>query len=425
MTSTHALPALPGLSVSSFTAGLAAGFLSAPLVCLTGAQLPQRALLARPSEQDDATSAQLCRECNATSPAADTGLPSLHLQLSATTGTAAGGLVLAVFSLLLLPLLVLLCRVVCRPVVYERLLSAAERELQSQRAVQSGLPPPFPSCWYRLCEDSAVTAARPCTVPALGRRFTVRRAKGGSVSCADDGGGWWEVTERAGCVFLWYDSRRRSSSWQLPAAPLEPRSCRLVARTAFHVSCHISEIAENGADAAHLDSVHGAFLLPCLTAARHTWQASWTPQPHPRRHLAAVVISSTLALCSRPLPFTTTTSHITQVGPALADIELSTPFGRLLMVETVTPLSSGLQRVDNVVHAERSVPWLLAKALTLAMLAQFERDLPLWEHKRWLRAPVLVREDALIPRYRRWLQLFYEPELDQQRDDQQRAQAAG
>lgn len=41
------------------------------------------------------------------------------------------------------------------------------------------------------------------------------------------------------------------------------------------------------------------------------------------------------------------------------------------------------------------------------MLLQIERDIAVWNNKKYLRNPLLVKEDKLILRFRRWFSQFY------------------
>lgn len=42
-----------------------------------------------------------------------------------------------------------------------------------------------------------------------------------------------------------------------------------------------------------------------------------------------------------------------------------------------------------------------------ALLLQFERDVAIWNHKQFEDKPLLVKEDKMIARYRRWYSQFY------------------
>jgi hypothetical protein len=49
----------------------------------------------------------------------------------------------------------------------------------------------------------------------------------------------------------------------------------------------------------------------------------------------------------------------------------------------------------------------IAKIIFSGFLAQFERDVPIWDHKMLLRHPHLARNDGPIARFRSWFKQFY------------------
>lgn len=51
--------------------------------------------------------------------------------------------------------------------------------------------------------------------------------------------------------------------------------------------------------------------------------------------------------------------------------------------------------------------------------AQFERDVMIWNNKKYVSKPLLVKEDQAIQKHRRWFSQFYSensPQLNLQRD---------
>jgi cholesterol 7-dehydrogenase len=253
-----------------------------------------------------------------------------------------------------------------------------------------------------------VEVGRTHRVHLLGRDLSVGRGSGGVLWCADVDGAMWEVSEVNQVVFVWYDEQRRSSAWQVPAVDPDMRQWRFVGRTTHEIVCHIVEIPENGADTAHLDYLHGDFVLDFLSAAKHTWDASWIPQPFPNAHIAKIAIDTQVALFGHKLQLTTVKTRITQVGPGIVQLVFPTPFGRILLQETITPIHSNVQRAGHVLWCEPSVPRVVAKAIMKSTLIQFERDFQVWNYKRWIRAPLAVRGDGPILKYRRWVKQFFD-----------------
>ena len=327
--------------------------------------------------------------------------PSRFLTLPAATH-AAHLLVIASLAALVL----LSVRAVCRPYEDTRVLPPAEREAALHR--QPGdVPPPFPSTWFRLCCSSDLSSSAPLTVSAFSRRLTLTRTPD-AVVCTDELHRPYETLEADRSIVVWFDPADRPSSWRPPLIGQNLSQFRFVGRVNAEVSAHLQELPENGADAAHLDHLHGPFVLPFLPRVRHTWHLTWTPQPPPDGHLARLTIDSTVAVLSHPIACTSLSTSVTQVGPALVHILIRTRFGLVVMVETVTPIAPSLQRCTHVWWAAPGVPWLVAKLVAVSAQRQFDRDTPVWNRKRLLRAPKLVGQDGGILRFRRWMRQFYQ-----------------
>ena len=312
---------------------------------------------------------------------------------------------------MLLVSLVYLYHVINRPLLFTRPLTPDQRATALRKSY-TDMPPPFPNSWYKLCDEfDLVAGLAPVTVEALSRLFTVRRELDGTVVCVDKKDGrLWETSEVNRVVFVWYDEQGRSSAWQVPAvAPAEEMAgWRFAGRTAHEIICHIQEIPENGADTAHLDYLHGGFIIDQISAAKHTWQASWTPQPYPNTHVAKITVDTAMTLFGRRIPFSLVHTKINQVGPGIVQLVFPTPFGRILMQDCITPVTSNVQRSSHVLYMETSVPRVVSKFIFKATLIQFERDFMVWNNKRWIRAPMAVKEDGPILKYRRWMKQFYD-----------------
>lgn len=170
------------------------------------------------------------------------------------------------------------------------------------------------------------------------------------------------------------------AEWEIPLIP-GMEGWRFHGGVSHEIACALQEIPENGADVAHLDYVHGDFLLSWLTPLKHTWSANWDPQSEPEGHIAKLKLTQQVSLFGFKLPLTALDSHINQVGPALVHLIFPTPFGKVCVIETVTPVIHTLQRAQNVVWAEPTVPRFFAKVFLMGLVVQFERDMPIWNYK--------------------------------------------
>jgi len=306
-----------------------------------------------------------------------------------------------------------LYHVINRPLLFTRPLTPDQRATALRKSY-TDMPPPFPNSWYKLCDEFDLQEGQPAvTVEALGRLFSVRREQDGSVQCVDKKDGrLWETCEVNRIVFVWYDEQGRSSAWQVPeVVPAdEMKGWRFAGRTAHEIICHIQEIPENGADTAHLDFLHGDFILDQISAAKHTWQAVWTPQPYPNTHVAKISVDTAITLFGVRVPYSLIQTRINQVGPGIVQLVFPTPFGRILMQDCITPVTANVQRSSHVLYMESTVPRFVSKFIFKGTLIQFERDFMVWNNKRWIRAPMAVKEDGPILKYRRWMKQFYDRE---------------
>jgi len=95
-----------------------------------------------------------------------------------------------------------------------------------------------------------------------------------------------------------------------------------------------------------------------------------------------------------------------QIGPSYVQLMIDSSFGPMCILQTVTPIEPLLQRVTHLIFS----PPLLAPYANLVFLGEcvmFERDIMIWNYKKYERQPILVREDRAILAYRRWYSQFY------------------
>jgi len=95
-----------------------------------------------------------------------------------------------------------------------------------------------------------------------------------------------------------------------------------------------------------------------------------------------------------------------QIGPSIIELNVNTSFGSLYILLTITPVEPLLQRVIHLIFS----PPLLAPYANLLFLGEcmmFERDIRIWNSKRFEQHPILVHEDRIIQVYRRWYSQFY------------------
>jgi hypothetical protein len=203
---------------------------------------------------------------------------------------------------------------------------------------------------------------------------------------------------------------------------------------------HLQEFAENSADPQHFQPIHDRAYFPFSSIAlpfvevRHATQWSG-PTNHSKHaigstvldtpahyaatgevrfeapHLATFSDSVYIRFMGKDVVESLSKAEITFVGPGgLAFFRLAVPqVGLVHMIQTMTPLSLCVQRVDFAFYAPASVPTLLLHYVTGNWIHNFQQDIAVWENKIFLPKPLLVKGDGPIMAMRRWYQQFYPP----------------
>ncbi|XP_046385248.1 cholesterol 7-desaturase nvd [Ischnura elegans] len=329
------------------------------------------------------------------------------------------------------------------------------------------LPPPFPNGWFALMESGELHPGQVAHICALGETFAVFReeasagarahvlgaycphlganmAAGGRVraDCLECPFHGWQFRGRDGqctsvpystnkvpefarakrwpsievnhVIFVWYHAEGAEPSWVLEELPeVQSGDWQCKGRSTFHVNCHIQEIPENGADVAHLNAVHS----PLLTSggdlrksggsrlASHSWVASWAPNED-ERHRATMKLRHELRFLGKYLIMSNDiVAH--QIGPGYVVLNIQTIFGKVIILQTVTPIEPMIQKVTHRLYGSKFVIQPFANFMFLGETIMFERDMMVWNHKMYLDRPILVSEDRAITRYRRWYGQFY------------------
>ncbi|KAK3921919.1 Cholesterol 7-desaturase [Frankliniella fusca] len=372
-------------------------------------------------------------------------------------GAAASALLGLIYYYLLKPLdwTKDLCDVGFEPRASRRSRSAVLREAQRRRRI-GNLPPVYPNGWFAVLESSRLPCAGVEHVAALGQNLAVFRGETGTVHVLDaycphmganmaEGGlvhgdclrcpfhEWsfnghdgkcsnvpyaqkvpdfarvkrWESMETNGYVFVWHHAEGEPPSWwPQPVASVVDGSWSFVGRNEFLVSCHIQEIPENGADVAHLNAVHGPGMMGLSALSRHLWTAQWSPgaEPH-NQHSAVLQLDHEMVVLGKARLFKMSV-RANQIGPGYVELFMETTFGPIVMLQSVTPVEPLLQKVVHRMYCPRFlVPY--AKFVFYGECVMFERDVLVWNHKKFEDKPLLVKEDRQISRYRRWYSQFY------------------
>jgi phenylpropionate dioxygenase-like ring-hydroxylating dioxygenase large terminal subunit len=203
------------------------------------------------------------------------------------------------------------------------------------------------------------------------------------------------VRERNGAILAWHASDGAPPAFEVPVlAEWGSPEWTAPVRRRYRVRTHAQEMAENVVDPAHFRFVHGTPSLP-PTHARidgHVFRVdAGLTFSTPRGE-----IRGNVEIASHGMGFGT--SRFTGVVETLVVIT-GAPIDE---GETETTLRFLVKRLGNA-EAEANV----AKAFVAEIDRQYGQDIPIWEHKAHLRAPVLCDGDGPIGLLREWARQFY------------------
>lgn len=335
------------------------------------------------------------------------------------------------------------------------------------RNVGSKMPPPYPNGWYMCIESKHLKMGEAKNVNMLGENLVVFRSTNGEPNVLDaycphlganlGVGGivrgdciecpfhqWtfrgsdgecvnvpysqstnfpksaklrkWTACEVNDVIFIWYHADE-AEPWKLPSVPeIDGGKWLYYGKNEFLINCHIQEIPENGADVAHLNAVHspnmfaGSDLRYTRSAwaafGTHAWDAKWQASAEKgQEHIANIALKHSMKLFEK-IQLVTMDVQVNQIGPGYVQLFLNSSFGEFVILQTVVPVEPMVQKVIHRFYMPRGMSFF-AKFTIWAESIMFERDMMVWNHKRFVDNPVLLKEDRLIKAYRNWFAQFY------------------
>ena len=127
----------------------------------------------------------------------------------------------------------------------------------------------------------------------------------------------------------------------------------------------------------------------------------------PDEHVAYISLEHTLSLFGRRIPGTDLQVNAQQVGPGLVNLFWETSIGRGVICQSITPVSPQKQILIHRFFAEPHIPQLVMKVFIWGENENVNRDQYIWDNKTFVKQPVLLREDALLGKFRRWYSRFF------------------
>lgn len=139
-----------------------------------------------------------------------------------------------------------------------------------------------------------------------------------------------------------------------------------------NVSAHFQDVAENAADVAHLDRIHGASLF--LTGEdfangkgdgwkgrwiQHCYETTWSESGN----AATLQMELRSKVLGRELKFMATKGYFRITGPSLVQSCFSVGKWRFYTCFTMTPTSLFTVSMVHYMFTEPGFPWILAKVI--------------------------------------------------------------
>ena len=280
-------------------------------------------------------------------------------------------------------------------------------------------PHPYPNGWYRLADSTSLRCGEVRELECLGREFVLRRGKSPSELEITSSAGSHPVQEIHGQILMYF---QETGSLRIvdaeppypPARIAEVDAGKFVYRgnyNAGRVLMHIVEFAENSADYAHFQPVHGRMRIPWtqipIPGVRINHSASWKLDPD-RNWVSYFLNTAELEFFGKPIRNATGRAQVMFYGPASMNyFRFRIPrMGEIEMIQSHLPMRPLEQQVDFRWFADRTVPRLFVSYVVGNWISQWRRDIGIWENKIYRKEPALAANDGPVYRMRRWYRQF-------------------
>ncbi|ELU08143.1 hypothetical protein CAPTEDRAFT_130540 [Capitella teleta] len=340
-----------------------------------------------------------------------------------------------------------------------------------KRRMVGDLPPVYPNGWFAVFESHELKSGQVHNVSFLGKNLAVFRSEKGTAHVLDAycphlganlaiGGqvkgdclecpfhGWqfrgddgkcvkvpyiedknipaianihsYQVLEQNGFVQIWYHAEGVEPHWTPPVIDeIANGDWTYRGRTEHVINCHIEEVPENGSDVAHLGHLHGPIMFAGIdlrytydkiwSFGKHMWAGEWSQCPD-EKHVGILRLKHSMKLFGIHIPLLDMDVEARQTGPGIVYLLLKNKFwGRGALMHCVTPMEPMQQKMVHQIYVNRYLPTVFAKFIMLGEALMVERDIMIWNNKKYEGKPVYVKskEDGLIAKHRRWYSQFY------------------
>jgi 3-ketosteroid 9alpha-monooxygenase subunit A len=212
----------------------------------------------------------------------------------------------------------------------------------------------------------------------------------------------WPIVEQDGVVLAWYGKEGSQPTWSIPSLGSGWSADRA---SSWTLRGHPQEVLENTVDFAHFNFIHQTHMMRPTSAPRVEGPFFEVDVESDPDALRGPVRTEGERLSGQAF------NH----GPGLAGASIvpTTSEVQALQRLYVTPISGqeisllGIVNIRVADHASEEECENIADFLAPFVFENWERDVEIWQHKRYQPRPVLNSTEKMILAFRRWYSQFY------------------
>lgn len=219
----------------------------------------------------------------------------------------------------------------------------------------------------------------------------------------------FETCEVDGVIVAYHDPDGLAAEWRIESRAPAGRWPAPTTRT-WRFRGHPQEVSENSVDLAHLSELHGfteVRVIEPVAVDGPRLSARYAI----RRRFLFTRLSSEFSVRAEGLGYSAVELSILSLGWEVHQLVLPTSVDE---TDVELLLCVSLRRADGArgwrrLLGVRPVTALGQRIVASIVAAEINRDIPIWQHKRYLDRPALCPGEAPIGRYRKWTRQFYPP----------------
>ena len=203
----------------------------------------------------------------------------------------------------------------------------------------------------------------------------------------------WPCRDRNGFIYVWHHLQQDAPTWEVEEIPetLDSRYRETSRKIWAPFNSHPQELAENGVDLQHFDTVH-EFV---------TRGINWQPKGH----------SYSLSYDIDPLDTgeegdSEYTLESYTEGPSCVHSRYTGSLNGVV-VHSNLPIDPGVITVRSRYLFRDDVSDEAARSVFETSQWGWAADIEIWSHKAYREKPLLSKSDGLVPEFRRWFSQFY------------------